>query len=253
MASASDLSNALLSVQRYGRLVNEGVRALYRAETVPVITIDYTGVADIQNPQHAEFWLTTLMRISRQISGICIAPLAVRMRHCRELPPEEMKTFFGIEPEFGAAADEIIMPTAAATLALTGADHHLNKMLLGFADRALADLGEQPKSMRGRVEKLLPSLLPDGRTSAAEIARELGVSRRTLSRQLSAEGTSLPKIMEGIRTALAISYLEDGEMPISQIAWLLGYREISSFTNAFRGWTGSAPSQVRAAARPVRS
>ena len=52
-------------------------------------------------------------------------------------------------------------------------------------------------------------------------------------------------ILEELRAALARRYLKDRELPISEIAWLLGYREISSFTHAFKRWTGMNPRQFR--------
>lgn len=68
------------------------------------------------------------------------------------------------------------------------------------------------------------------------------MSRRTLARALAEEAVTFSELLDELRAALAKRYL-----PISQIAWLLGYREASSFTNAFGRWTGSTPRQFRAA------
>ena len=253
VASARTLPEAFQDAQRYCRIVNEGVHAVYLPEAQPVISLEYDGIAGSADRQHVDFWLTTLVRLCRQITGSRVAPVAVRMRPPRAEVPEDMRAFFGVAPEFGAPADQIVLPAATTTMALVGADPYLNDLLRGFADRALAERRERVTGVRGRIERLLPCLLPRGRATAAEIARELGVSRRTLSRQLQAEGAGLPEIIEDTRTALAISYLEDDTIPISQIAWLLGYKEVSSFTNAFRTWTGRTPSDVRAEAERKRA
>ena len=79
----------------------------------------------------------------------------------------------------------------------------------------------------------------------SEIARRLGMSRRSLSRALAGEGTTFSEILDQLRAALAERYIREEELPISQIAWLLGYGEISSFTHAFARWTGVSPSQFR--------
>jgi AraC-like DNA-binding protein len=88
-------------------------------------------------------------------------------------------------------------------------------------------------------------LLPHGKANASEIGRCLGMSRRTLARALSAEGTAFLDVLETLRKALAKRYLRERELPISEIAWLLGYSEISSFTHAFARWTGLTPKTFR--------
>jgi AraC-like DNA-binding protein len=73
------------------------------------------------------------------------------------------------------------------------------------------------------------------------------MSERTLGRSLTLEGTSFSEVLEQLRIALAKRYLEDDGLPISQIAWLLGYQEISSFTHAFQRWTRMTPRRFRSA------
>ena len=89
-------------------------------------------------------------------------------------------------------------------------------------------------------------LLPHGKANAVEIARLLGMSHRTLARRLAAEGLTFSDIADELKSDLARHYLRDSDQPISQIAWLLGYREVSAFTHAFKRWTGLTPRQARA-------
>ncbi|WP_245331747.1 helix-turn-helix transcriptional regulator [Bradyrhizobium sp. NAS80.1] len=71
------------------------------------------------------------------------------------------------------------------------------------------------------------------------------MSPRTLSRKLRDEGVTFADVLDQLRAALAKRYLGDRKLPVSEIAWLLGYREVSSLTNAFRRWTGTTPRQFR--------
>jgi AraC-like DNA-binding protein len=64
------------------------------------------------------------------------------------------------------------------------------------------------------------------------------VSLRSLSRKLKEEDTSFALVLDELRAALAKGYLSHQTLPISEIAWLLGYREISTLTHAFKRWTG---------------
>jgi AraC-like DNA-binding protein len=73
------------------------------------------------------------------------------------------------------------------------------------------------------------------------------MSKRTLALRLSDEGLNFTEILQHLRHALAVRYLDDRKMHVSKIAWLLGFNEVSAFTHAFKRWTGKTPRQMRAA------
>jgi AraC-like DNA-binding protein len=98
------------------------------------------------------------------------------------------------------------------------------------------------------VENAILPLLPHGEAQSAEIARRLGVSARTFARKLAAEGVTFSDVLESLKSHLARRYLDDESLSISQIAWLLGYQEVSAFTHAFKRWTGQTPREARARA-----
>ena len=64
-------------------------------------------------------------------------------------------------------------------------------------------------------------------------------------RRLAEEGTSFSLVLENLRRTLAFQYLKEQGISIDQIAWLLGYADVASFSHAFHRWTGVAPSAVR--------
>ena len=167
----------------------------------------------------------------------------VSVRHLRDGTPTEQRSFLASDVQFGADADEIIFPKHF--------DTYLNRLLRQYAEEALARRPTQRKGVRSDVERVLPPLLPHGKATTSEVARQLGVSRRTLSRSLFAEGVTFARILEELRAALAQRYLRDRELPISEIAWLLGYREISSFTHAFRRWNRMSPREFRSSIAPL--
>ena len=80
-----------------------------------------------------------------------------------------------------------------------------------------------------------------------DVARTLGMSKRTLVRRLSDEGLNFTEILQQLRRDLAVRYLDDRKLHVSKIAWLLGFHEVSAFTHAFKRWTGKTPSQMRTA------
>jgi AraC-like DNA-binding protein len=77
------------------------------------------------------------------------------------------------------------------------------------------------------------------------VARSLGQSPRSLRRHLASEGTSFQQLVEQIRSELARQHLEDAGLTVSEIAFLVGFSELSPFLRAFRRWTGVTPGEYR--------
>ena len=246
IASSEQLAEALRNAERYSQINNEGVRLRFRMrDGSAVIALEYVNVDRQADRQHIEFWLVTLVRICRQVTNGRLSPLQLKTKHVRNGMPIEVRAFFGVEIEFGADADEIWFPRAIALLSVVGRDERLNELLRRYAEEALARKPRERLSVRSKTEDILSERLPHGGVTAVEIARRLGMSPRTLSRKLADEGTSFAEILDQLRAALAKRYLYDKALPISEIAWLLGYREISSLTHAFKRWTGMAPRRFR--------
>jgi AraC-like DNA-binding protein len=244
MASSEELAGALHDAERYSRIVNEGVSLRCTLGQGARIAIDYVDFDRGSDRHHIEFWLVALVRILRDITDSRLAPQRLKVRHSRPQPPAEFKAFFGTEIEFGSDADEIALSGQVVSLPIVRRDGYLNKLLRRYAEEALT-LRARHSGIRSEVEHLLPELLPHGRANVPEVARRLGVSPRTLSRKLQDEGVAFSDILDDMRAALARRYLADRELPVSEIAWLVGYQEVSSLTHAFKRWSGTTPRQFR--------
>ena len=245
MASSEKLFEALRNAERYSRLVNDGVRLQCNLAEGATVTLEYVGFDRQRDRHHTEFWLVTLVRICREVTDSRFAPRRLRVRHMRSQPLSEYESFFGTDVEFGSNIDEIALSPSVASLPVARRDSYLNSLLRRYAEEALASRTAERASMRSEVERVLSELLPHGTASPVEVARRLGTSSRTLSRRLREEGTTFAEIKDQLRAALARRYLEDRELPVSEVAWLLGYREVSSFTHAFRRWTAMTPREFR--------
>jgi len=255
MASSEQLADALRNAERYSRIVNEGVRLRVRIHEGATIALEYVDPDRRLDRHHIEFWLATLVRICRQITDSRLAPHRLKVRHHRPEPPAAFSSFFGVDIEFGSDADEIVLSPPVASLPAIRRDPHLNGLLRRYAEQALASRPATRMSVRSEVERILPELLPHGRANATEVARRLGTSSRSLSRKLQEGGVAFSEVRDELRKALAESYLAERELSVSEIAWLLGYREISSLTHAFKRWTGMTPRQFRSkkSGKPARA
>lgn len=94
--------------------------------------------------------------------------------------------------------------------------------------------------------------MPRGRVEVSYIARQLGVSKRTLQRRLEAQGLSWRVLLARVRRELAEGLLADPALTVDEVAVLLGYAEASTFHRAFRAWTGSTPGAWRGDEERVR-
>ena len=80
-----------------------------------------------------------------------------------------------------------------------------------------------------------------------EVAGQLNVSVRTLRRRLNEENCSYRDLLEEVRYQLAKEYLLDTQLPLAEIAELLGYTDPGNFSHAFRRWSGHSPRAHRKA------
>jgi AraC-like DNA-binding protein len=120
--------------------------------------------------------------------------------------------------------------------------------LIAYCEEALSRRPTNRGSFRAAVENAITPLLPHGKARTDEVARRLGVSQRTFARRLALEGLTFSDVLGSMKIDLAERYLADEGLSISQIAWLLGYQEVSALTHAFKRWTGKTPRQARSRA-----
>ena len=116
--------------------------------------------------------------------------------------------------------------------------------LIEQAGKYLGSLYRQD-NVAAQLKRLLAELLAEGETNADAACRRLKLSRRTLQRRLRAEKTSFQKILNEVRAVLAVAYLRDKRLKALEVAMLLGYSSISSFTTAFKSWYDMPPAEYR--------
>ena len=246
LTSSETFIDALRRGARYTSIVNEGISQKCLDRTAVGMSLQYVGVTRHRDRHQIEFWMTAFVRLCRHLTGMRLLPSRVRFVHYRPQSPE-FAEFFGDDVEFGASSDEIVFPIGVRQTPVVGADPYLNDLLLSQCEEALSRKGKTRESFRTRVENAIAPLLPHGHARADEIARQLGMSPRTFARRMSLEGLTFSELLDNLRTSLAHRHLDDRELSITQIAWLLGYQEVASFSHAFKRWTGRTPREARAA------
>jgi AraC-like DNA-binding protein len=118
------------------------------------------------------------------------------------------------------------------------------RQLTDQANRYLTALYQQD-DIAGELKRKLADLMARGDANADAACRALKLSRRTLQRRLKAEKTSFQKVLQEVRAELAVNYLRDARLKSLEVAMLLGYSNISSFTTAFKSWYNMPPAEYR--------
>ena len=109
-------------------------------------------------------------------------------------------------------AESFALNASARELPLIHADPYLNNLLLKYCGAAITDQRGNVSQLRTRVENAISSLLPHGRVVVDDVARSLGMSKRTLSRRLSDEGLNFTEVLQQLRRNLAVRYLDDPKL-----------------------------------------
>jgi len=118
------------------------------------------------------------------------------------------------------------------------------RQLTDQAEKYLLSLYNQD-DIAGELKRKLADLMARGEANADAACRALKLSRRTLQRRLKAEKTSFQKVLQEVRAVLAVNYLSDERLKSLEIAMLLGYSNISTFTTAFKSWYDMPPAAYR--------
>ena len=212
----------------------------------PTLRLTYSGIPRHADRHQIEFCIVAMVRVSRLLSGRQLLPERVSMI-ARSLGRNlEVCSFSWEDIEFGSDADEIVFPAGSAEWALVNADPRLNKILLKVCEESLnCSQEQQPARSASRSRMQSPPCFPTAKHRRSVVAKKLGMSERTLARRLAEEGVTFIEVLQQLKASLASRYLEDEGMPISRIAWLLGFEEASSFSHACRRWTGKSPRELR--------
>jgi AraC-like DNA-binding protein len=247
IASSETLGDALKRLARYSGITNEGVRITYHEGKYITVRFEYVGVSRLSDHRQIECLVAILLRLCRHLTGLSLLPTGVKLVHRRTELPAKITKVFGCKVSYGSDVDEVIYPRTANSMATVYPDTYLNSLLVRYCEEALSHRRLHSAAWRLKVENAIGPLLPHGQAKMEEIAKTLGVSKRTLARLLASEGCTFGGILDGLRLDLAKSYLREQNLQTSEVAWLLGFGGVSAFNHACRRWTGKTPKQLQSA------
>jgi AraC-like DNA-binding protein len=237
---------SLLNMRRYLRVVNEGAEFEITAEDDELVAIVYriTDMAAMGSRQQTEFGIASSRPIATQLAGRDLTPAWIEFVHGPPANGAEARRLLGASIRYEMPRNAVVVPRWWLDLPIEQADSDLLRILKEYADHILDERAQSP-DLVGQLQHWIIKRLSSGTFAAEAAARELGMSVRTLSRKLAAYHTSYGQIVDDLRENLAAKYVTDPSMQLTQIAYLLGYSDSTSFSKAFRQWYGCAPSRFR--------
>ena len=193
--------------------------------------------------------LLLLFTIVRRAVGRAVPLVRLELMASEPTDPKPLAQAFGCPIVFGASANMLVFPRKLEDARLPAHDERLLGLIERQAKAMVDALGDDAGPLRDRVRRVLFQLVQREPLTLDRVGRALGMSGRTLQRDLRSDGTSFRDLVDEVRREIAISHMTHGTQPITAIALLLDFSEVSAFHRSFRRWTGQAPSAFRAALR----
>jgi AraC-like DNA-binding protein len=191
--------------------------------------------------------LITLAR--RLVGGASQLTAQVGFSHPQPAETAAYERFFGVPAVFGCDTQFVKLPLWFMTQPVNHRDPHLVRLLEQQAVTLLAAL-PQSDSLLHEIQSQITTLLQEGAPELRVVATRMGLSERSLYRQLNERGLRYKTVLNRLRYGLARDYLHNPALGLPEIALLLGFTEQSAFSRAFKIWSGVSPLQYRRGCLP---
>lgn len=245
-ASSKTLRAAVENAAKFYSLADPTTRFALRdiedGEALDVVSTD----AGLQaNARFQEFLVFGVLARIQSVTRRDTRPTRVVFQHAVLGDERAYGRIAGCPVQFGGGFNGLRFAQGVPDVQLDAHDPDLVNHLTRLAEAQLRDLDADAGRLWDQVERMLVQALPERFLTADEVAEQLGITRRTLTRRLGAEGGSYRDLCNGLRYRLAKAHLRDGRT-VTETTFLLAYKDQASFSTAFKGWSGVAPSAVAA-------
>ena len=241
--SSASLIDGFQRIERYLHMISR--RLQFRLSQTDTETIVVFSRETIQQELYflTDGMMAVFLNMCRANTHPQFCPIAADFTRPAPGCAEEFRQFFGCPVTFNAENNRLLFSRQAIEQPLSGS----NPFIADASDRIVIDYLARmdDTNIVDQVKSEIIHQLPSGKATENLIAEALNLSSRSLQRALNEAGTSFSAILNEVREDLALKYIKDSSLTLTEIAFMLGFSESSSFTRAFKRWTGSAPSHLR--------
>ncbi len=236
----STLGEALARFQQYQILVHNFSKVQVEIKDSKVIMswdIEQGASTQLSDEVFLSCFITFIQLITQ---GERVCPISLGFHHPAEYEIAEYEEVIGCPVSFNHPRVTLEMSTDHINTPINTSDPHLLSLMASKAD---ALKGED--EFLSSLQQLLSDSLSQGLPTLENTARGLKISSRTLHRRLEQRNLNFKQFLQQTREVLAKLYLDDPNLSLNEISFMLGYSEQSSFARAFKTWLGMTPRAYR--------
>ena len=198
----------------------------------------------LQRRQDAELSLGMFLNVIRECTGSSWQPEEVYFEHPKPENTREHESAFDSPVFFSQRVNAIVFSADILDRTMPNSDLKLMSLTRVCLESLHTDTSFS-QNLTDRIRNIIRIKLADGYPSLESVAESIYMSPSAIQRNLAWEGLSYTELVEETRKNLAEMYFKQRNLSLSEIAFLLGYSELSAFSRAFRRWTGHSPREYR--------
>src|SRR5580704_8389268 len=244
LREAATARDALRTLASLLYLHTNGISMHLEETNTPVFQIELMAADLGPCTQAIDSALAGMTHLIRWVLGEDWVPVSESFMHSRPTSNKRFERFFRCPVDFLQDFNGIVLRRRDLDRKLPGSAPALRQQV----ERYIHSINlARSDTYVYNVTEVVTATISRGELSADNIAKYLGTDRRTLNRRLSRAGLNYSAVVENVRRNLAGQYLLGDDRPLSDIAGLVGFNDLSSFTRWFHSSFGNAPSQWRKA------
>jgi len=242
LREAATVRDALRTLVSLLHLHSDGVYMHLDESSTPILMMEFVA-ADVGHCGHAiDSGLAGMLHLIRWILGEDWTPVSVSFMHARPRSAARHERFFQCSVDFMQDVNGIVLRRRDLLKKLPGSAPALRRQVERYIQGVNVAHSD---TYVHNVTEVVAMVLPRGEADAASIARFLGTDRRTLNRRLARAGLNYSAVLDSVRRNLSGQYLRGSDRALSDVAGLVGFENLSSFTRWFCQAFGETPSRWR--------
>jgi AraC-like DNA-binding protein len=236
---------AIANIGRYLHVLNGAAQVSLTIDGPRAyIRHDLVGLGSEAFRQQHEYGLAVVLNTIRLMAGSQWAPAEVQFAHTAPRDVSEYARVFCAPVVFGCQANALVVEAEFLDRHVPAADDRLYQILRRYLDRAVQEMPRED-GLLAKVRRVVGESLREGEPKLAPVAQAVSLTPHTLQRRLRDHGLDFNRLVNDTRRRLSLDYLRNPEHTFREVAYLLGYSEVSAFNRAFKRWTGATPSEYR--------